>query len=423
MLKKILLISAWLGSLAYVPAQDTLVTLDYCLERAEANHPLFNQYDLLASSSELKIKNLNRNYLPEMNVNGDVHYQSDVVEVPVKFEGFAPEPLDKDWYKISLEVSELIYDGGVTRKNKDIEYIDNQINRQTVGVDLYKIKERIVGVYFSIISLKESQNLLNVTRDNLAARLREAASAVKNGVVLASDADILKAELLKIDQQEIEIQAGILSGYKVLSILSGEEIAPGKTLDWEIPAVDSYLPGRSRPEYQLFSLQQQKAESMKKLSSSRLIPRLIAYGQAGYGRPGYDMLKNEFDDFYTIGAKLSWNVWNWNKSRNEKTILDLNKEMIGNNEQTFDQNLQTELERKLSEIRKIEELIPKDKEIAMIREGIVQSYSSRLQNGVITATEYVTELHAELQARLNLKIHEIQLARAKYEYLAIAGKL
>jgi deoxycytidylate deaminase len=42
---------------------------------------------------------------------------------------------------------------------------------------------------------------------------------------------------------------------------------------------------------------------------------------------------------------------------------------------------------------------------------------------VITATEYVTELHAETEAKLNLRIHQVQLARAKYEYLAVAGKL
>jgi outer membrane protein TolC len=423
MKKKLLLITAWIGCLALASGQDTILTLGYCLSKAEANHPLFNQYDLLASSSDLKIKNLNRNYLPEMNINGDAHYQSDVVQVPIKIEAFAPEPLEKDWYKISLDVTEIIYDGGVTKKNKDIEYIDNQINRQTVGVDLYKIKERVVGVYFSIISLQESKQLLNVTRENLLARLKEVESGVKNGVVLASNAEILKAELLKLDQNDIEIESGINSGYKVLSILLGEEIAPGTILVWVNPVVDSYIPGYDRPEYQLFSLQQQKAESMKTLASSKLNPKVFAYGQAGYGRPGYDMLVNEFADFYTIGARLTWNIWNWNKSRNEKTILELNKGIIENNKNAFDQNLSTDLERKMAEIVKIEMLLPKDEEIARIRAGIVETYASQLQNGVITSTEYITEIHAELEARLNLRIHEIQLARAKYDYLATAGKL
>ncbi len=422
-MKKIMLLSAWIGCLAFASGQAVPVTLDYCLDRAEANHPLFDQYDLLASTSALKIKNLNKNYLPEMNINGDVHYQSDVTEVPTTIAAFAPEPLDKDQYKISLDVSQMIFDGGITKKNKDVEYIDKQINQQNVGVDLYRLKERIVGIYFSIISLQESRALLDVSRQNLLSRLKEVESGVKNGVILSSNAEIIKAELLKIDQKDIEIDAGISSGYSVLSILTGEEIVTGTKLEYENPAIANYLPGQDRPEYTLFSLQQQKTESLKKVASSKLVPKLVAYGQAGYGRPGFNMLLNEFDDYYIVGAKLSWNFWNWNKTRNEKTILDLHRQIIESSKESFDQNLATDLERKIAEIVKLESLLPKDEEIVVIRAGIVQTYASQLQNGVITATEYITELHAETEARLNLRIHEIQLVRAKYDYLATAGKL
>jgi outer membrane protein TolC len=162
---------------------------------------------------------------------------------------------------------------------------------------------------------------------------------------------------------------------------------------------------------------------MKKLSNSKLVPRLFAYGSAGYGKPGFNMLLNEFQDYYIVGAKLSWNVWNWNRSRNEKDILDLHREIIGSNRAAFDQNLATDLERRLSEITKYESLLPKDQQIVDIRAGIVRTYASQLNNGVITATEYITELHAETEARLNLRIHEIQLVKAKYDYLAAAGKL
>jgi hypothetical protein len=99
----------------------------------------------------------------------------------------------------------------------------------------------------------------------------------------------------------------------VLSILVGDTIVAGTRLVWDSPVITSYAPGHDRLEYELFSLQQQKAESLKKLSSSRLVPKLWAYGQAGYGRPGFNMLLNKFDDYYIIGAKLSWNFYNWKR--------------------------------------------------------------------------------------------------------------
>lgn len=403
--------------------QDKTITLAWCLEKAEANHPLFSQYELLSSQNELKIKNLNRNYLPEMNINGDAHYQSDVTEVPSVIAAFAPEPLDKDQYKASLDVSQLIYDGGLTKSNKELEALENAINRQNVNISLYQLKDKVIAAYFNIIGLQESLALLELTRQNLEARYKEVESGVRNGLVLASNAEVLKAELLKVDQKEIEFSTAIASSYRILSILTREEIAPGATLEWQNPVIDSYVAGPARPEYKLFSLQQEKAESLKNLASVKRMPRLWAYGQAGYGKPGYNMLKNEFDDFYMIGAKVSWNIWNWNKTKNEKTILDLNKAIVESNKSSFDMSLSADLERKLAEIIKIEALLPKDQQIAEIRSGIVRTYASRLQNGVITATEYVTELHAETEAKLNLSIHQVQLARAKYEYLATAGKL
>jgi outer membrane protein TolC len=423
MIKKTLLSAVLAGWIALGYGQDSTITLAWCLNKAEANHPLFSQYELLSSQNELKIKNLNRNYLPEMNINGDAHYQSDVVEVPSVVAALAPEPLDKDQYKLSLDVSQLIYDGGLTKSHKAIEEIDNEINRQNVGINLYQLKEKVIAVYFNIIGMQESLELLELTRQNLLARYKEVESGVRNGLLLSSNAEILKAELLKLDQKEIEIMASIASSYKILSILTKEEIPAGTTLEWQTPAIESFTPGYDRLEFTLFSLQQQKAEALKKTASVKRMPKLWAYGQAGYGKPGYNMLLNDFDDFYMIGAKLTWNVWNWNKTKNEKTILDLNKEIVESNKNSFDQGLSTELERKMAEIMKIEALIPKDQEIADIRSGIVRTYSSRLQNGVITATEYVTELHAETEAILNLKIHEVELARAKYEYLATAGKL
>lgn len=423
MLKKTLPVVFLLTWAAMINAQDSTVTLNYCLIRAEANHPLFPQYELLASSSDLKIKNLNRNYLPEMNINSDAHYQSDVTEVPTVVAAFAPEPLDKDQYRVSLDVSQIIFDGGLTKSNKEVEAIDNDISQQNVGISLYQLKEKIIAVYFNIIGLQESLELLKLTRENLSSRYKEVESGVKNGLLLSSNAEILKAELLKLDQREIEITTLITSSYNLLSILIREKIVPGTKLEWQSPVIESFAAGNDRLEYHLFSLQQQKAESMKKVAAVKRMPKLWAYGQAGYGKPGYNMLLNDFDDYYTIGAKLTWNVWNWNKTKHEKTILDLNKEIVESNKKSFDQSLAADLEKKTAEILKIEALLPKDQEIADIRAGIVKTYASRLQNGVITATEYITELHAETEARLNLRIHQVQLARARYEYLATAGRL
>jgi len=46
-----------------------------------------------------------------------------------------------------------------------------------------------------------------------------------------------------------------------------------------------------------------------------------------------------------------------------------------------------------------------------------------LDNGIITSTDYLTELNAESKAKLDLEVHKIQLIKAMLEYQAAIGDL
>ena len=404
-----------------------IITLDLCYRKAIENYPLTRQKELLPVSNELKIKNLNKNYLPEMMVNGQVHYQSDVTKTPfqdISFPGIPTIPtVAKDWYKISLDVSQVIYDGSITGSQKDLEEINLEIDQQNVDIELYKLKERVNRIYFNILLLRENIKIINLHKDILTAKLKDVESGIKNGTILASNADILKAERIQIEQSLAELDIGIQTSIDILNELTALQL--NTDTEFKMPDIsidlNNYL--NSRPEYYMFTLQQNKLEASKKVIGSKLLPRLSAFGQAGYGRPGYDMLKNEFDDFYMIGARLHWNVWDWNHSGREKDILDLQSKIIDTQKETFDKNIRIDLQNKIAEIRKTEEMISRDIQIIELREKITKSASSQLDNGVITSTEYLTELNAESKSKLDLQAHKIQLVKAKLDYKTTMGNL
>lgn len=400
------------------------VTLDLCYEKALENYPLTQQEALLASGNALTLKNLNKHYLPTMALNGQLHYQSDVTKVPIQdLPVFGVSPLDKDWYKIMLDVNQVIYDGSTTARQKELEQVNHEISLQNLEVELFQLKERINQVYFSIILLKENGRILEIHRETLLARLKNIESGVKNGTVLASNEDILKAEILKVEQSLEEVVISRKSAIAVLKEYTA--LALDENSSFLLPEVSedrgSYV--NNRPEYQLFSMQQKKIETSKKLIGSKNLPRLSAFGQAGYGRPGYDMLKNSFDDFYMIGARLSWNFWDWNHSRKEKEILDLQASIIGTQRDTFDKHIRIDLENKTAGIDKAEHMIARDEAIIELREKITAATSAQLENGIITSTEYITELNAESKARLDLEVHKIELVKAKLDYQATLGNL
>ena len=411
------------GSWYYTYAQQ-MITLDSCYSKAIENYPLTKQKELLASSNDLKIKNLGKDYLPQLQINGQASYQSDVTKIPIQnIPVFGIEPLSKDWYKITLDANQVIYNGGMTSKQKEIENIDLQIDQQNVDIQLYNLKERVSQIYFNILLQKQNVMILEVHNNNLKDKLKDVDSGVKNGTLLASNSDILKAEIINVGQSISELRIGINTSITMMNDLTGLNL--NENTEFREPEIiidmGNYL--NNRLEYSMFSLQQNKLDASKKLIGSKNLPRLFAFGQLGYGRPGFDMLKNQFTDFYIVGAKLNWSFWDWNHTKKEKEILNLQYDIVNTQKETFDKNTRIELRNKEADIRKTEELIKSDKEIIDLRKKITSESSSQLDNGIITSTEYLTILNAQSQAELNLEVHKIQLIKAKIDYQATLGNL
>jgi outer membrane protein TolC len=412
---------AIITTLAYT--QET-ITLEDCRDSAIINYPLTRQKTMLMESSELKIKNLNKNYLPSMAINGQVHYQSDVTQIPIQNLPIAGiEPLEKDWYKFSLDVNQVLYDGGITKYQKELEETNHEIDQQNIEIEYFKLQQKINSIYFTILLLRENKKVLQLHKTTLEARLKDVESGIQNGIILASNGDVLSAEILTIEQAIEETEISETTAILVMNEYTGLHLSE-KTAFLK-PEIEMPLEGfmLNRPEYNLLSIQQKKIDATKQLTHSHNLPKLSAFGQAGYGRPGFDMLKNEFTDYYMIGARLNWSFWDWNKSRKEREILDLQNQIIETQKETFTKNLQADLTNKKSEISKIEEKIKRDQELIRLREKITASASSQLKNGTITSSDYLTELNAESKARLDMQVHLIELLRAKTDYITTTGQL
>jgi outer membrane protein TolC len=326
-------------------------------------------------------------------------------------------------YKVTFDVNQSIYDGNVTGYQKKMETFNLQSDQQSIQVELYKLKDRINQAYFSIFLLQQNEALLNSTKNQLESKLKEIQSAVANGVMLSSNADALQAELMKVDQQLIETRTDRTTAFQVLTELTSSSIPDNSRLVLPRVQISSTTFEDKRPELQLYDIQQLKTGVMKNMVNTRWNPRFYAFGQAGYGRPGLNMLSNDFTPWWIVGAKLTWNIWNWNLSKNEKKIYEIQGDIIGTQKETFEKNLRIEAGRGLAEIEKLGELLQKDEEIIALRTRITHTASSQLDNGVITSNDYIARLNEETLAKLTLELHRIQLVKAKIAYLFTLGKL
>ncbi len=400
-------------------AQQT-ITLDECFDLVTENYPLAKQSVLLNEQNRLDIEAINKGKLPKLDINAQATYQSDVVSLPIQIPNATIEPPKKDQYRATLDVNQSIYNGGQINASAKVAEAKGKVGQQEVEVNLYGLKNQVNQLYLSVLLLQENRSLLEAKEKQLITRLDEVASGVKFGMLLPSSADALEVELLKTKQNYAELDFSKTGLLERLSLLIGRQLNKDVALQrpevFMTPEIES-----ARPELMLFELQKEQVELSTELLSKSKLPKLSAFAQGGYGNPGLNMLDNSFNTFYMTGLRLNWNVFDWNKNKTEKQSLQINKEIIDTQKETFELNTDLELADLRSEIDKINGLISYDEAIVPLREKMAKTAESQFENGVITSSAYITEFTNLYEAKNNLALHRTQMLLKQIQYQIAKG--
>lgn len=398
-------------------------TLEKIQELTLSNYPLLRQNNLLKSTELLNIDNIKTLLLPQIAVNGQVTYQSDVTGLTIPNNLFKIDPLSKDQYKATAEIQQTLYDGGLNKKTREISKLGTEIDLLKNEVELYKVKERVTQVYCSVLYTNALLTQMNYIAADLTNGLLKVEALYKNGVVFKNNVLQVKAQILKNNQRIDEIISAKRSLYNALELLSGEKL--NDTAVFILPAqiiLSDETNEVVRPELSLFDAQINNAGKQAGLIDARTKPKMGAFLQGGYGKPGLNMLKNEFSWFSLTGIKLQWSLGGYYTAKKEKTILQNQTGLIRNQKETYLLNTNIQLKQQLDEITKLEKLISSDKEILAIREQIKNTTLAQLTNGVINANDYLREVNEYDLSGQALIQHEIQLVQSKLVYQLLKGK-
>jgi outer membrane protein TolC len=401
--------------------QDTL-RLNNCYERAYESYPNSYAKNYYQSSTNLKLKNLDVNYLPQISFKGQASYQSDVPKLNLSIPNFQFPATNKDQYKIFLDLKQTLYDGGSTGSLKDVEEKQLSTDNQKLEVELYSLKQRVNDLYFSVLLVQEKKNVYELLYNDINSRIKEMESRVENGTVPKSNLYILQAQLLQTAEDIENSETDRIAALNMLGQLIGTDVNKDTYIVLPEPIITNLdITTGNRPEYKLFDYQKTQLDAYKNTVTTQSIPKINLFGQAGYGRPGLNFLDNTFQPYYTVGINFQWNPINWNSNNNQIQIYDINKKIIDKQKETFDKNLFVSLEKYKSDILKYDKLLKQDEEIITLREKIVASTHSQLLNGTITSTVYLTELNNQNQVILTYNSHKIQLVQAKINFLTTKG--
>lgn len=406
-----------------VQAQNIL-TLQDCYEKAMAANALVGEKEAYASIWQLNDRNLSKGWLPTLDANGSFIYNSSVVDIASAF-GSLPFPvkaLPHEQYKLTLDINQVIYDGGVIRSTKNLEKANLGVNQKQTETDLYKLRSQINGYYFNLLLLSRQKELLNDYLQLLDKRISSIKSAVNNGMATRSDIDVVTSEKIKISQQIGDNEVIRMSLLKNLSDLTGSLIDTSFHLI--LPSIEFEDESKlSRRELEMFDLRKDQLSAALKLTESKRMPKVFSFATLGYGNPpGNNFFRDEFAPYYIVGAGFKWNIFDWNKTKNDIQSIRLQQGIIDKRKSDLEDNLSRMLTAKNAEMENLRSQMSTDTVLIAIRKRITASAGSKYDNGTITATELLNEMNAEQQAVINFEIHRISYVMAKVDYLYISGK-
>lgn len=399
---------------------DTL-TVQQCRELAVQNSPLQQRKLYAESISALQIRNLQSNNLPRISFGGQASWQTDVIEFPENAFPVKIIDIPKDQYVLRMDVAQRLWDGGSDRYQNEQRALEAKLAAAQADVDVFQLREVVTDLYFKILLMQESEAVLQVSKKDLEARLKQVEAAVAEGTALRTTADQVKIQVLKTEQQITAVQVDRQALTEILAKWIGRENTDFQLI---VPsASEAPLSMNNRPEHRLFALQQSAWQIQKDRQNLLLQPRIELFAQGGFGQPNpLNFLETGFEPFAIFGIRASWTPFNWGNRDRDSQVFDLQMKNVEAQRLAFEQKMEANTVKEFWDLNvKYREQLKQDEAIVALQEDIVRRADAQVKNGVMTATDYLAQLNLLTQARLNQKLHELQMSQAREMLIAKIG--
>ena len=395
-------------------------TLEECQQAAEKNYPLIKQYGLIAKTTQLTVKNIQKGWLPQVTASAQATYQSAVTAWPESMQtmyqqmGLNMKGLRKDQYKIGVDLQQTIYDGGAISCQRNIAQQEGKVEEAQTETNLYQVRRRVNEMYFSLLLLNEQIQLNEDVKVLLQSSEKKLSAMVKGGTAAASDLDNVRAERLSVEQQNENLKQQKLMLQRMLSVFCGLEVN-----DTQKPApIQIASSVNNRPEMRLYNSQLELTEAKEKALDTQLRPKLGLFAQGFYGYPGLNMFEDMMNRKWSlngiVGIKLSWNVSAFYTHKNDKARLSAQREMIENAREVFLFNNKLEEIQQNENINRYQTMMKSDDEIIVLRTNVRKAAESKLTHGIIDVISLLREINNENAAKTQQRIHEIDMLKEMY---------
>lgn len=402
-------------------------TLENCCRLARRNYPQIKEQRMIEDAARLDVSNARLAWAPGLNISGKATWQNVVVEMPFDIPGLEFD-LPHDQYTLSAELNQPLWDGGAARSQIRLARAGADVDRSQLDVTLHALDERVENLYLGILLLERQMKQNQTLQESLKRNRREAEVRLSNGLALQSEIDLIDVNLLDCEQQADEIEADRQTRIRLLSRMTGRELGKEDFVEPDLSALrkpdtrvsDSLLLAQ-RPEMTWYDAQLRRNDAQRSNLNTALSPRLSLSLQGGVGRPGLNMLKNEFEPFFVAGLKMQWNIGALYTRRNDIGKIRTQRERVETERETFLFNTRLDVMDQNNAIDKLQKMLEKDRKIIRLRASVRAAAEEQYKKGVIKMTELMDRIDEEHNARVSESLHQIQLLMAVYKLRHIMG--
>ncbi len=399
-------------------AQSLAETVRFSLENSKS----LKAEDSAARKARLEATAAFRSTLPRLDAEMSYHHVTDVasVDFPTSVPGLTVGGFDLgvyDTYEARLTASYVLFSGFAQRNRTLMKQQRAELAEIQRGDTERHVAFQTVALY------REAQNsmleieVLDASLERVAWQERRVISLVEQGMALAIDTLSLSLTRLDYRQKRISAIGDLRTTRQRLRQIAGREIDVEPFQPTEHKAAPFSLSLERVETYRLLRQQETLAATGIELKKADYYPAIALYAGYRYGKPGVDVINNEWMQYGIWGVSLTWSLFGWGSDRLETKAARADLRRATWQREAFADELRTGYDNALRELQSIEEQVVVAGQYLKVARDKLSVIESRYNQGMVSTSDYneadlgLTEAelnHRRQLLRLELKINEIE---------------
>lgn len=328
-------------------------------------------------------------------------------------------------FDFKLSLSQPLFTGGILSSSVKLEEVQKAIQLNQKALKEIEIAGRIKSSYFQYLLLSRRRESLLTLKKTLDLHCRRIENFLAERMVRRTDLleTLSRIEEIQLNINDLDraIQAEKIHFHRICGYYP-EEI--DDTFREQSLSQDSALSYFEQNHPVLKTLQNQAdiLTLQRKIASGKYLPQVSGFAEVHYGKPGIDFFAKKWSLYVQGGIILSIPVFDWNRLRGEKTLLDLQQQKLENQRKQFAQEVTKSLEQLYTSLRLLEDkkahidlLMSYSREDADLKAAL---YSERQ----IPNVDYLTALLTREKNSLIKEEIQIQVETIKVNINTLIGK-